>query len=148
VGRHISEALDCRCGRDGPGDGDCCFRVSGDDRIVIADSGVAVGNCGAQVHFHLVRAQGHPQQMPLDELSVGLGDWFRVRAVCVQVTVEDIDDQRLWRTGGSPRAPMTTRSGWAACRAVMLLIGASASRPVTLSGACIWRSWIEVEGPG
>jgi hypothetical protein len=34
------------------------------------------GNCGAQVHFHLVRAQGHPQQMPLDELSVGLGIGF------------------------------------------------------------------------
>jgi hypothetical protein len=74
--------------------------------LVIADSGVAAGNCGAQVHFHLVRAQGHPQQMRLDELSIGLRD--RVRAVSLQVAAEDIDYQRLQLWAWHP----SNRSRW------------------------------------
>jgi hypothetical protein len=76
--------------------------------MVIADSGVAAGNCGAQVHFDPVGAHDHPQQMPLDELSVGLGDWFRVRAVSLQVAAEDIDDQRLQLRTWHP----SNRSRW------------------------------------
>jgi hypothetical protein len=65
-------------------------------------SRAAAGAIRAQVKRDLGGAQRRPQQMPLDELAVGLRDRFRVSAVALQMAADGADHHCLQHGGRHP----------------------------------------------